>query len=61
MKIAVQTNEKKKVFLTFREASQFLQMNISYLYKFMKRGKPYYTRKSDGKIFLIYEDKWKTL
>ena len=50
---------KKKVFLTFREASQFIEMNTTYLYKFLKRRKMFYTRKSDGKMFLIYEDKGK--
>ena len=50
---------KKKVFLTFKEASEYLQMNTTYLYKFFKRGKPYYQRKTDGKLFLIYEDKEK--
>ena len=51
-------NGNKKIFLTFKEAGEFLGMKSTSVYQFIKKEKSTYKRK-DGKVFNIQEEKEK--
>ena len=58
MKFTIKEEGKEKqLFLTFKDATKETGISSSNIWKVLKRQNPKFTRKSNGKVFFIQEEK----